>query len=51
MQNLWKKRKILKKSERSKARSDFGDSWGIRTPDAAVRGQSLNRLTKEPHNF
>ena len=29
----------------------FGDSWGIRTPDAAVRGQSLNRLTKEPHSL
>ena len=26
----------------------FGDSKGIRTPVAAVRGLSLNRLTMEP---
>ena len=25
-----------------------GDSWENRTPDAAVRGRSLNRLTNEP---
>ena len=29
----------------------FGDSKGIRTPVAAVRGLSLNRLTMEPYIF
>ena len=28
--------------------TNFGDSWGTRTPVAAVRGRSLNRLTNEP---
>ncbi len=28
--------------------TNYGDSWGNRTPDAAVRGRSLNRLTNEP---
>ena len=38
-----------KKKERQIRSFFFGDSKGIRTPVAAVRGLSLNRLTMEPY--
>ena len=29
----------------------FGDPYGIRTHDTAVKGRCLNRLTKGPYSF
>ena len=29
--------------------TNYGDPWGNRTPDASVRGWSLNRLTNGPN--
>ena len=29
----------------------IGDLWGIRTPEPAVKGRCLNRLTKEPNCY
>ena len=40
-----------KKKERICRSFFFGDSKGIRTPVAAVRGLSLNRLTMEPYIY
>lgn len=37
-----------KKRAGNSARFSYGDSYGTRTHVAAVRGQSLNRLTNEP---
>ena len=38
----------IKKRADNSARFSYGDSYGTRTHVAAVRGQSLNRLTNEP---
>ena len=43
-------RRDEKRTYRDKRKVLFGDSWGIRTPVAAVRGRSLNHLTKEPYH-
>ena len=34
----------------TQARGNIGDPWENRTPDAGVRGRSLNRLTNGPYN-
>lgn len=39
---------FVRKYSSSSLLFSFGDSWGNRTPVAAVRGRSLNRLTNEP---
>lgn len=46
--NLSALQKTTKKRADNSARFSYGDSYGTRTHVAAVRGQSLNRLTNEP---